>query len=625
MKATFFQGYIMFNTLRARLIAVSTVIVTVALVLLSVVIFLIVRTNLMSTLDKQISSTTRQYARELTEWVQSKQRIASATKFAVPLADPQAVLDAARHAGAMDSVGFVLRDKQAFYSGWTAPPGFDGTARPWYKAAVAARGPAITPAYADAGTGDLYVSFVDPVFAREGGEIAAVVSADAKLTSVVKLVNGIHPTDKSFAALIDGASNTILAHARKELTLKPVTDLAAGLDAALVQRLAGDGGHAEVVIDGATQMVYAAKIEGSTWILLTAVDRADATAALTTILRVTVLITVLCVLAAGGLTSWFVSRQLRRMILVRDALEDIASGEGDLTRRMDASGKDELTQIASAFNRFADKIAVVMLRIREASESVRTASGEIASGNNDLSVRTEAQASALEQTSAAMEQLTATVQQNADHAIEAAELAATATRVASRGGEVVQQVVQTMGGIDTASRKIVDIIGTIDGIAFQTNILALNAAVEAARAGEQGRGFAVVASEVRSLAGRSAQAAKEIKALIGDSVEQVGMGSRLVQGAGATMVEVVDSIHRLSAIVNQISGASREQSSGIVEVGIAVTQMDENTQQNAALVEQAAAAAQSLQQQASALAEVVAGFKLPQGRQAPLLLGQSVP
>jgi methyl-accepting chemotaxis protein len=611
----------MFNSLRARLIAVSIVIVTLALALLSIMTFVIVRDDLMANLDSRISSTTRQYARELTEWVQAKQRIASAIKLAVPLADPHAVLDASRHAGAMDSVGFVLSDKEAFYSGWTVPPGFDGTARPWYKAAVAARGPTVTPAYADASSGDLYVSFVEPVLTKDNSQIAAVVAADAKLTTVVKLVNGIHPTEKSFAVLIDGANNTILTHARKELTLKPVTDLAKGLDAATVQRLAAKGGRAEVEIDGAAQMIYAANIEGSTWILLTAVDRADATSTLTKILHMTVLITILCVVAAGALTFLFVGRQLRRMILVRDALEDIASGEGDLTRRLDASGKDELTQIASAFNRFTDKIAAVMLQIRDASESVRTASSEIASGNNDLSMRTEAQASALEQTSAAMEQLTATVQQNADHAIEAAELAAVSTQVANRGGEVVQQVVQTMGGIDIASRKIVDIIGTIDGIAFQTNILALNAAVEAARAGEQGRGFAVVASEVRSLAGRSAQAAKEIKTLIGDSVEQVGLGSRLVHDAGATMVEVVDSIHRLSAIVNQISGASREQSSGILEVGIAVTQMDETTQQNAALVEQAAAAAQSLQQQASTLAEVVAGFKLPETQQATLLLG----
>ena len=602
----------MFHTLRARLIGIAIAIAAVALVLLSTVTFVSVRTNVLSSLDKQINDVTRLYARELTEWVQDKQRIAGALKVAVAQPDPQPALDTARQAGALDSVGFALSDKRAHYSGWTVPPDFDGTARPWYKLAVSTGGPAITSPYADAGTGELYVSFVEPVFAQAGGALAGVVSADAKLTSVVRKVNAIHPTEKSFAVLVDGTNNTILAHARKELTLKPVTDLAAGLDAALLARLVAGNAHAEVMIDGAPQMVYAAKVEGTPWILLTAVDRDLATASLRSMLRVTVVLTVLCLLAAGGLMSLFVSRQLRRMILVRDALEDIASGEGDLTRRMDTSGRDELTHIASAFNRFADKIATVLLQIREASDTVRTASGEIASGNNDLSVRTESQASALEETSAAMEQLMATVQQNAENAMQADQLAASATQVAGRGGEVVQQVVQTMGDINIASRKIVDIISTIDGIAFQTNILALNAAVEAARAGEMGRGFAVVASEVRLLAGRSAEAAKEIKALIGDSVTQVDAGSRLVESAGVTMSEVVDSIRQLAGIVKQISSASHEQSSGITEVGTAVTQMDENTQQNAALVEQAAAAAQSLQQQASALAEVVAGFKLPQ-------------
>jgi len=597
----------MFQTLRARLIAIAVAVVTLALIILSIVVFIIVRSNTLTTLDNNISGVTRQYARELAEWVQDKQRIASAVRVAAAQSDPQPALETARLSGAMDSVGFTLSDKRTTYSGWTVPPGFDGTSRPWYKLAMSVGGPAITAAYADATNGELYVSFVEPLPAQAG-----VVTADAKLTSVVKKVNSIHPTSKSFAALIEGSNNTILAVDRKELTLKPIAELAPGLDGALLMRLVNDGGHAEVLINEATHMVYAAKIEGTSWILLTAVDRAEATSTLSTILRVTIFITVMCLLAAGALMSVFVSHQLRRIILVRDALEDIASGEGDLTRRMDASGGDELTQIAGAFNRFADKIAAVLLRIREASESVHSASNEIASGNNDLSVRTESQASALEQTSAAMEQLTSSVQQNAENVGEASKLAASASDVASRGGEVVMQVVKTMGGINAASHKIVDIIGTIDGIAFQTNILALNAAVEAARAGEQGRGFAVVAAEVRSLAGRSATAAKEIKALIGDSVEQVAMGSKQVQDAGATMTEVVESIHRLASIVHEISAATREQSSGITEVGTAVTQMDQSTQQNAALVEQAAAAAQSLQHQAATLAEVVAGFKLPQ-------------
>jgi len=257
-----------------------------------------------------------------------------------------------------------------------------------------------------------------------------------------------------------------------------------------------------------------------------------------------------------------------------------------------------------------DSLAGVVGNVRRNSESVATASAQIAQGNNDLSGRTEQQASALEQTAASMEQLSSTVQQNADSARQASQLALGASQVAIRGGEVVGQVVSTMKDINHSSKKIADIIGVIDGIAFQTNILALNAAVEAARAGEQGRGFAVVATEVRSLAGRSAEAAREIKTLISASVERVDQGSALVDQAGATMSEVVAAIQRVTDIVGEISSASAEQSAGVAQVGEAIGQMDQATQQNAALVEQSAAAAESLRQQAQQLVQAVAVFRL---------------
>jgi methyl-accepting chemotaxis protein len=257
----------------------------------------------------------------------------------------------------------------------------------------------------------------------------------------------------------------------------------------------------------------------------------------------------------------------------------------------------------------------IVSRVRRGTETIGTASREIAAGNIDLSSRTELQASSLEKTASAMERLTGTVKQNADNAREANHLAATASDVASKGGQVVSQVVETMGSINDSANKIVDIIGVIDGIAFQTNILALNAAVEAARAGEQGRGFAVVASEVRNLAQRSAAAAKEIKALIGDSVDKVERGSKLVGQAGVTMDEVVASVKRVTDIMGEIANASAEQSAGIEQVNQSIIEMDSMTQQNAALVEEAAAAAQSLQDQAAELARVVSIFRLTEGEE----------
>jgi methyl-accepting chemotaxis protein len=288
--------------------------------------------------------------------------------------------------------------------------------------------------------------------------------------------------------------------------------------------------------------------------------------------------------------------------------QKIASG--DMTVSLQAVGSDETAQLLKALDEMRQSLGVVVANVRQNSESVANASAEIAQGNNDLSARTESQASALEETAASMEELSSQVQNNADNARQASQLASSASAVAVKGGDVVGRVVNTMKDINDSSRKIADIISVIDGIAFQTNILALNAAVEAARAGDQGRGFAVVASEVRLLAGRSAEAAKEIKSLIGASVERVEQGTLLVDEAGLTMSEVVTSIRRVTDLVAEISSASNEQSAGVAQVGEAVAQMDQTTQQNAALVEQMAAAASSLKTQSGKLVSAVSVFKL---------------
>jgi methyl-accepting chemotaxis protein len=320
-------------------------------------------------------------------------------------------------------------------------------------------------------------------------------------------------------------------------------------------------------------------------------------------------ILLLLVLLGAVFGAWRLIRSIRDpLIQAVDVARQIKVG--DLTAMVEVDRHDEFGDLMREFNGMTQSLSSMVGKVRQGSEGIATASAEIAQGNQDLSARTESQASALEQTAASMEELSSTVKQNADNARQANQLAQSASTVAVQGGEVVAQVVDTMKGINDSSKKIADIISVIDGIAFQTNILALNAAVEAARAGEQGRGFAVVASEVRSLAGRSAEAAKEIKTLINASVQRVEQGTALVDQAGATMTEVVSSIRRVTDIMGEISAASTEQSQGVAQVGEAVTQMDQVTQQNAALVEEMAAAASALKSQAQELVSTVAVFKL---------------
>ena len=319
-------------------------------------------------------------------------------------------------------------------------------------------------------------------------------------------------------------------------------------------------------------------------------------------------------LVSAGLslfTAWYITRGIVRPINHAVRVARTVAG-GDLSSVIEIRSQDEIGQLSAALKEMNASLVNIVAEVRGGTESITTASAEIAAGNMDLSERTERQAGSLEETASSMEQLTSTVRLNADNAHQANQLALSASDVAGKGGAVVAQVVDTMASINESARKIVDIIAVIDGIAFQTNILALNAAVEAARAGEQGRGFAVVANEVRSLAQRSAAAAKEIKGLIGDSVDKVDAGARLVDQAGSTMAEIVASVRRVTDIMSDIAAASQEQLSGIQHINEAITEMDQTTQQNAALVEQASAAATTMREQAQHLADAVGVFKLDQ-------------
>ncbi|CDS50369.1 Methyl-accepting chemotaxis protein I (serine chemoreceptor protein) [Polaromonas sp. CG9_12] len=355
------------------------------------------------------------------------------------------------------------------------------------------------------------------------------------------------------------------------------------------------------------------KSEATGWLVVAEVPADEALAALYREMGFLGGALVLAVVMMAIALAITIRRAVKPLQLISERLEAI--GQGDLSQPVLSDRSDEIGVISRSVEFMRNSLVDIVGNVRQGTDTIATASSQIAAGNMDLSSRTEQQASSLEETAASMEELTSTVKQNADNARQANQLAVSASSVAVKGGAVVSQVVDTMSAINASSKKIVDIIGVIDGIAFQTNILALNAAVEAARAGEQGRGFAVVAAEVRNLAQRSAAAAKEIKTLIGDSVDKVEEGSKQVAEAGKTMDEIVGSVRRVTDIMAEITAASQEQTQGIEQVNQAITQMDQVTQQNAALVEEAAAAAASLQEQAGGLSQVVSVFKLGQEQQ----------
>ena len=444
----------------------------------------------------------------------------------------------------------------------------------------------------------------------KAANVTDAAQRDAMLAEVEANVASVSASWKAYEDTEETSDETVLigkfVEARKAF-------LAQGLQPAIAAVRAGDSAHANQLVVGDMARLFQPVNEVGTQLiaLQQRVAKADYEASQATyeLVRLVCLAGLAFGLVMAAIVGWLLVRAIVRPI---ERAVEIAGAvaSGDLTQNIEVDSRDETGRLLLALKDMNAALVRIVTQVRGGTDTIATASGEIAAGNLDLSSRTEQQAGSLEETASSMEELTSTVKQNADNARQANVLAASAQQVAGKGGEVVEQVVKTMGAINSSATRIVDIIAVIDGIAFQTNILALNAAVEAARAGEQGRGFAVVAGEVRNLAQRSAAAAKEIKSLIDDSVEKVHHGSELVDRAGATMAEIVQSVGRVTDIISEISAASQEQTAGIEQINSAVTQMDQVTQQNAALVEEASAAAQALQEEARALAAAVGTFRL---------------
>ena len=601
----------MLNTIKARLIALCSGVVLLALLVATLASYFDARGHVRSQANAQLAEVARGQAQSIAGWMGFQRAIIQSLLPAAELENPRVPLAQAALSGGLDMAYIGHADKRMLQSkDQQLSEGYDPTQRPWYKLAATTEGVVLTEPYIDDSTKQPVVTFAMAV--KDGGSTKAVIASDVYLTGVVAILKAIKPTPSGFAFLV-GPDGRVMAHTNPALVLKPASELSPELSVTALKSLAGEKADwLETRIGEQAVLLRAAPVGGTDWQLVVASDAGEALAALRSLLLKAVLVTVLMVALAAAVITGVVSALTRGLQRVQDAMTEISAGGGDLTRRLPAEGQDEVAGIARAFNDFASKLQGILRDVHSATGSMGVASSEIASGAQDLSHRTEQTASNLQQATSSMDTLTAAVRQTADAATTANQLAASASGAAQKGGSVVGQVVATMDDISTSSKRISDIIGVIDGIAFQTNILALNAAVEAARAGEQGRGFAVVASEVRSLAGRSAEAAKEIKSLISASVERVETGSRLVQEAGTAMGEIVSGVQRVSDIIAEISAAAAEQSQGIGNVNITMGQLDQATQQNAALVEESAAAAESLRDQAQRLSEIISVFQVGQ-------------
>lgn len=596
----------MMSSIKYKILFVVTIILGVSLSLNTALNYYVSQKYNTRSINSTLNALANSNTSTINEWVKSRvEQISTLTSF-IGESDPLPVLKEVAASGGFSDVHIAFPDRKLIASTISdIPDDFDPTVRPWYQQAAEAKKTIVVTPYHDALSGKLTVTIAAPLFINN--ELKGVVAGDILMDHVIAHVRAIHPTKHSFGMLINN-QGIIIAHPMENLTMKPLSEISDNLD---LSQLLSSKVPVEATLSGENVYLLARPVEGTAWYVVVAINKIDVQSGMHSLLKASVISLFVLLMLSIVIVSYVMQKIILPLMQVRKYMDEFfTTGQVDLTQRLPVKGKDEVAQIAMAFNSFTDKLVEVMGTIRNNSAEIRAVAVGISTGNNDLAQRTEESASSLQQTSAALEQISSTVAQSLSMADDANVAVLATENVAHRGRESVRDAIDSMKEIESVSSQISNITSVINDIAFQTNILALNASVEAARAGEQGRGFSVVANEVRALASRSAESAKDISSLIDKTVLSVKAGVRQVGDTSTTMQEIVSSVSSVASMMSSIRQAAEEQTKGIDEINKAVSQLDSMVQRNATLVEDSKATSAELLEQTNGLSDVVSRYRI---------------
>lgn len=598
----------MISSIKYKILFVVTVILVISLSLNTALNYYVSESYNRKSINSTLAALADSNTSTIEEWVKSRiKQISNLTSYIVQ-PDPEPVLKEVAASGGFSDVHIAFPDRRVIASTISVtdlPEDYDPTQRAWYLQAAKEKQTVVATPYQDALSGKLTVTIATPLFINN--ELKGVVAGDILMDNVIAEVRDIHPTERSFGMLIDKQGG-IIAHPRENLTMKPLSEISENLN---LSQLLYSSIPVEATLSGEKVYLLAHPVKDTSWYVVVAMNKADVQSGMHSLLKTSLISLSVLLILSIVIVSYVMRQIISPLMQVRKFMDEFFStSQIDLTQRLPVKGKDEVAQIAMAFNSFTDKLVEVMSSIRHNSAEIRTVAVGLSTGNNDLALRTEESASSLQQTSASLEQISSTVAQALSMAHDANMAVVATESVAQRGRESVRDVIDSMNEIEAVSSQISSITGVINDIAFQTNILALNASVEAARAGEQGRGFAVVANEVRALASRSAQSAKDISSLIEKTVLSVKAGARQVDDTDTTMQEIVSSVSSVATFMSGIRQAAEEQTKGIDEINKAVAQLDSMVQRNASLVEESKTSSAELLEQTNGLSDVVSRYRI---------------